>query len=261
MPGPVVAHDELAVGAAAPRPCRPAGSTSPRCRAGCRPRARARLGAPRTTVGSNAASNTTPGASAPRPLDGVLGELVEAHVLVARAVARSPRASSTRSATRSVISSSCADGVGEQRARARPAGARRPRAQQLDVRADARERRAQLVRGVGDELPLRADATRSSASSIAVEARGEPAELVVAARPRCGARGRASRLTSSAASVSRRTGRERRRGSPRTPSAAASAMPATATASRIRREPAERAVDLVERPRRPGRRARRGRHR
>ena len=58
-----------------------------------------------------------------------------------------------------------------------------PAREDLDVRLQAGERRAQLVRGVGHELPLRPARVLERAEHR-VEARRQPAELVVAGRGR-----------------------------------------------------------------------------
>ena len=62
----------------------------------------------------------------------------------------------------------------------------------LDVRAQARQRRPQLVRRVGDELPLRA-AESSSAASIVLKLAASRPSSSVAGRRRSAARGRGSR--------------------------------------------------------------------
>ena len=117
----------------------------------------------------------------------------------------SSRASSTRSPTSAVSSSSWAT---RSRAQALAvAGVRRPAARQhLEVRAQRGERRAQLVRGVGDELALRALRALER-----LEHRVERASP--GARPRrrrarrCGARGRAWWRRARRSSVSSATGR------------------------------------------------------
>ena len=85
-------------------------------------------------------------------------------------------------------------------------GRQLPLPQEVDVRAHRGQRRAQLVRRVGDEAPLRADRPLERREHL-VEARREAAELVVAARPST----RSVRLpvaaTLSAAAVRRRIGR------------------------------------------------------
>ena len=100
-------------------------------------------------------SKTTLGPVAPRALDRACGDEVEpdvlglGRVLLARARARPARRSapSSRRAARRTSASSCSRS---------PGGSAPSLREHLDVRAQARQRRAQLVRRVGDELPLRA---------------------------------------------------------------------------------------------------------
>ena len=76
----------------------------------------------------------------------------------------------------------------------------------LDVRAQARQRRAQLVRGVRDELPLRGARRLLERREHRVEAAREAARARPARRPRSARRGLRVSVTVSVASVSRRTG-------------------------------------------------------
>ena len=89
------------------------------------------------------------------------------------------RASSISSAISEVISPSCST-TSESSRLALLRRQRTVAGQHLDVRAEARQRRAQLVRRVGHELPLRAGRILERREHR-VEARREPAELVPAA--------------------------------------------------------------------------------
>ena len=77
--------------------------------------------------------------------------------------------------------------------------------ERLDVRAQARDRRAQLVAGVGDELALRLDRALERVER-GVEAAREPAELVLRRRRRSGATGSGSPAISSVRRVKRSIG-------------------------------------------------------
>ena len=114
-----------------------------------------------------------------RPLDRGRDEPVQPHVLDAGgASGSSSRASSTRSPTSAVSSSSWAT-----RSAAQPLavpGVRRAAAREhLEVRAQRGERRPQLVRGVGDELALRALGSLERLEHRVERAR-QAGELVVA---------------------------------------------------------------------------------
>ena len=140
----------------------------------------------------------------------------------------SSRASSTRSPTSVLSSSICARtsakhlgaGVGRQPAAA--VGLR----EQLEVGAQAGERRAQLVPGVGDQLGAGAAATPPATASICVEGRAQPGQLVVAGD---GDRRSSSsvRATRSAAAVAAApaAGRWSPRPSPANPASTTPAMP------------------------------------
>ena len=240
----VVAHGDLAVAHARPRPRRRAGSTSRRCRAGSRPRARVVAGTPcDERLARGRRRNATP------------GRLRRARS-TASAASRSSRTSSglrlraarrgrARPARRRAPSSRRAARPRRRAAaRAPPAAASSLACEHLDVRAQARQRRAQLVRGVGDELALRA-ARLLERGEHRVEARGEPAELVLGRRTRCAGRGRRVAVTllgGLGEPPDRRERGARRRASP---SAPASPIPPSATI-RIRSACAgERVVDLV----------------
>ncbi len=110
-------------------------------------------------------------------LDGVRGEEVEPHLLRLRRLPLAARElDQLGDEGRHLVQ--LLDDVSEQPLTL----ARRQRAlarQHLDVRSQARERRPQLVRRVGDELALRAGRLLERAEHR-VEARREPAELVVA---------------------------------------------------------------------------------
>ena len=108
------------------------------------------------------------------------------------------------------------------------------------------ERRPELVRRVRDELALGARRLLERREH-GVEARGEPAELVVPPTSIRSERSPVS-VTLSAVSVRRRTGASAARETT-SPSAAASATPESATRSRSEPEPRERVVDLGERAR------------
>ena len=98
-----------------------------------------------------------------------------------RAIASWPgaRASSTTSPTSSVISSSSSVTSATRRLRSSRVQVLAP-AQRLDVGPQRGERRAELVRGVRDQPPLRRFGALERGHHL-VEAGGEPAELVVAA--------------------------------------------------------------------------------
>ena len=100
-------------------------------------------------------SNATCGRVAARALDRGGHELVEPQRLGRLAGASPSRASSTRSPTSSPSSSSWATRSRRRRSRS-AAGSSRWRAEHLEVGAQRGQRRAQLVRRVGDELALRA---------------------------------------------------------------------------------------------------------
>ncbi len=102
----------------------------------------------------------------------------------AEVIGRSPRASSITSPISALSSSLCSSTSASSRWRSSSPSSS-PGHQHLDVRAQARDRRAQLVRGVGHELSLRAHrlverGTRAlEALDHRVEARGKLAHLVV----------------------------------------------------------------------------------
>ena len=115
-----------------------------------------------------------------------------------------PRASSTMSATSAVSSSSSSRMSARRLARSavrQPIGV----LERLDVGAQAGDRRAQLVAGVGHQVALRLDRALERVER-GVEAAREPRELVAAARRRSAARGRASAASSSVRRVKRATG-------------------------------------------------------
>ena len=173
-----------------PRSRRPAGSTSRRCRAGSRPRARSSPGTPRIIDSSSSGLKRDAGPVAACALDRVSRRRGRAGRPPARSAPghRARARPARRSAP--VISVSCS--VTSRRSCSRSLRRQRLVAgEHLDVRAQARQRRPQLVRRVGDELPLRARRVLERAEHR-VERRGEPRELVVAATRRSGARGRAS---------------------------------------------------------------------
>ena len=179
-----------------PRPGRPAGSTWPRCRAGCRPPARSSTGAPWTTDSSKSVSNSTPGAVAPGALDRVRGDQVEPNVLPARPPPRASPRAPARSARRSARSSR------RSARRRRGAAARAPRRTARSPRARTSMFVRRLVSGVRSSWEASATSCRcallesSSAAEHRVEARGEPAELVVRPRStRSAARGRRVSVT------------------------------------------------------------------
>ena len=234
--------------ARSPRPCRRAGSTWPRCRAGCRPRGRARPGAPRPPSARASVSKSTLGRSRRRARPQPRPRALEAHVLRLAPRARSPRASSTRSPTSVVISLELADDVGEQPL-ALACGSGR------SVGASTSMFVRRLVSGVRSSCDASATSwrcaarERSSASSIALNARASrPARR--RPRPRSAATGRAvARDPSSVASSA---------GAPAASAARATAQPSSA-ASAMPSEPRRRSgssscddsalVDLVQRPR------------
>ena len=159
---------------------------------------------------------------------------------------RPSRARSTRSPTSSVRSSSCALAAATtRRARARAGPSRG--AQQLDVRADRRQRRAQLVRGVGDELALGL-ARASSAASIVLNAR---ARRSISSSPPDGMRRDRSWVaaTCSAVAVSRAHRRDRARARRARAQPAGERDAAEADGRAGSAQPLERAVDLGERAR------------
>ena len=124
--------------------------------------------------------------------------------------------------------------------------------QDLDVRAQAGDGRAQLVRGVGDELALgvHGGVERAHRALERVEHRVEaaaPAGRSRLRRPaRCAGSGPACSATCSVASVRRLSGCTAAPATSR-PSSAASAMPPTSSSARIRRRRREQAVDFGQR--------------
>ena len=221
----------------------PSRSTSPRCRAGSRRPGRAGSVTPRTTDSERFARNATRGVrTRARP--------------IAAETSSSRRTSSTSCGLRAVDLDEVADEgrelldladhVGEELL-ALLLGQRLSAHEHLDVRAEARERRPQLVRRVGDELALRAhrlvERRRASALNAVARRPSSSRELVSIRRER-------SRVaaTSSATSVSWPTGRS---------AAAPTSMPRApamtdatdADDQEVGAEAAERVVDLVQRPR------------
>ena len=196
-----------------------------------------RRGTPRTTDSSSVGLNVTPGRCAAR---------ARRHRRRRGRAARppatcgspSPRARSTRSVTRRDSSSSCASTSREQRSRSSGASAF-GRAEQLDVRPQARQRRAQLVRRVGDELALRARRVLESG-----EHRVEAAPRAGRARrcrpPRRGGGGRRVSGDLLGRPVRRRIGASAARATAR-PSSAATPTPPQAT-SRSSSDPAREDV-------------------
>ena len=136
-------------------------------------------GTPRTSDGSSVGREGDAGAVAPGPLDRVGGDEVEPDVL---------------GLARRLVAAGELDELGDQRrhlgqllgdvAQQLLAVAGRQRlvaGEHLDVRAQARQRRPQLVRRVGDELALRARRVLERAEHR-VERRRQARELVVAGR-------------------------------------------------------------------------------
>ena len=115
----------------------------------------------------------------PRAADGVGGDEVEPDVLRLLGMLLRPRELDQLGDQRRHLAE-LLDHVAEQalpfRGRERALSG-----EDFDVRPQAGQRRAQLMRGVGDELPLGAARLLQSAEH-GVEARGETAELVLAAR-------------------------------------------------------------------------------
>ena len=178
MPGPVVADRQVAVPERHLDRAARAGSTSPRCRAGSRSRAR---GSPASRPSSSARArprNGHVGVVAHRAPDRVLREQVEPHLLERVVLLLAARQLGQLGDQRRhlgelrdhVVRAACSRSSG---------GRLGPRREHLDVRPQARQRRAQLVRRVLDELalPLLRLVERLEHR---VERRGEPAELVVA---------------------------------------------------------------------------------
>ena len=196
------------------------GAIEPRRRRPARARARAR------------SSNVDAGRVPARALDRGGDQPVEPHVLGRGASGSSSRASSTRSPTSALSSSSWATRSARSRSRSLGVG-RAAAGQHLEVRAQRGERRAQLVRGVGDELALRA-LTSLERLEHRVERGRQARDLVLALRRRSAARGRACVATCSAVSVSSTTGRIAVRVASRE-STTASAMPASASSPSAQR--------------------------
>jgi hypothetical protein len=110
------------------------------------------------------------------PLDDALGELVEADVLEMKVpLAAAGELDDVGDECCQLVELS---GDIAQEAFAVAFAQRDALAEEVDVRAQARERSAQFVRGVGDELPLRADRSLERVEH-GVERRPEAAELVV----------------------------------------------------------------------------------
>ena len=244
-PGAVVAHDDRPVRAPPARRRRRAGSTSRRCRADSRPRARCVAGTPRTNVSSRSVVNVTPArlrrarstASAATQVEAdVLG--LDAVLLAARELDEVPDEDGHLVELLDDVGEQALALLGRQRAFA---------CEHLDVRAQAGERRPQLVRGVRDELPLRARASRSSAPSIVLKL---PARRLSSSSPsRVDPLGRGRRVaaTCSVAAGQPADGRERGAGDEQ----AEPGRDGDAAARRSGSGPAdarERVVDLRERP-------------
>ncbi len=137
-----------------------------------------RAGTPRTSVGASSSANSgAPGRR--RARHRLLHELIEPHVLdrVGRLLlARQLDEVADQAAQLLQL----LDDVAQQPPPLLLGQPRRQR-QHLDVRAQARQRRAQLVRGVGDELPLAAD-RRLQRAEHRVEGARQPRDLVVGGR-------------------------------------------------------------------------------
>ena len=134
-----------------------------------------RSGTPSTTAGSSSRVNATSGAwRCARSIASATS--ASSRTSSGTGLGWSPRASSIRSATSAPSSSAwaCTSAI----TRARSAGSDRL-GEHLDVRAQRRHRRAQLVRGVGDELALGGDRALQRVEHR-VEARGQLADLVLA---------------------------------------------------------------------------------
>ena len=178
-------------------------STCPRSRAGSRRRARAAPGRRRPVVGSSARLERHLREARAGALDGLLDELVELHLVRSRR-ASSPRASSSRPPIRSRIS--CASRWRSANSRSRASRVEPVLLlQHVDVRLHARQRRTQLVRGVGDEAALRLDRVLECREHR-VERRAESRELAAAGPSGTRSLGSRVRAIRSAAAVSRSTG-------------------------------------------------------
>ena len=162
-----------------PRPRR--GSTWRRCRAGSRSRGRAARGRRGRPRGRGRSSKLSPRARRRARSTASRGELVEARrparSSAVRARARGPARRRRRPASVSSSSSSVTSSTIRSRS-ARSSSSAAP--ERLDVGPQRRQRRAQLVRGVGDQAPLRRLRALQRLHHL-VEARGQPPELVVAA--------------------------------------------------------------------------------
>ena len=136
-----------------------------------------RAGTPRTSVGCGDEPEADVVRVALGPLDGVGHEHVEAHVvLLGRRLAVARELDDVAHERRHLVE--LAVHVALELAAALVGQRSRPQ-QHLEVRAQARERRAQLVRRVGDELALGGDRLLERRQH-GVEAGGEPAQLVAA---------------------------------------------------------------------------------
>ena len=202
-PWPVIAHAQLAAVRARPRPSRRPRSTCRRSRAGSRRRAPSGRGSRRRRSARGRRSPTRPRGTACAPARPSSRRARRTGTALFSTCAP-PRASSSRPAMSERIScdsrwrssSSCSPLLGLEHDVA---------AQDVDVRLQARQRRAQLVRGVGDEAPLRLERLLERG-----EHRVERTHRGARARrcPPSGTRSLGSPVSAirSAAAVSRRTG-------------------------------------------------------
>ena len=239
-PGAVVADDDRAVCDRRPRPRRRAGSTWPRCRAGCRSPAPARPGRRGRPTRSRSVLNVTLGRCR-RVRSTASAATRSRRTSSGSAGSASPRASSISSAISAVISPICST-TSSSSCRARP---RRARGRSSGTSKFVRR----LVSGVRSSCEASATSCRcASLDSLEraehrVEAAREPAELVLAVR--LDPLGKVARLRDPLGRLRQpRTGASAARETI-SPSATASAIPTRPARIRNVREPGER----VGRPR------------
>ena len=177
-PGPVVADRERAVGEVDLDHARPGGLHLRALSSRFETARLMRSGSPLTTVGSSVARNATPSPARRSARSTSARTIWSRRTSSTTSLGLEPRASSTTSPTSAVSSSSSAMMSARRLSRSavgQPVGV----LEHLDVRAQARDRRAQLVARVGDEVALRLDRALERVERR-VEAARQARELVVA---------------------------------------------------------------------------------
>ena len=204
-----------------------------------------RSGSPLTTVGCRSTRNTTPSPARRSARSTSARTIWSMRTSSTTSLGFAPRASSTTSPTSAVSSSSSAMMSARRLARS-ASGSRSASCEHLDVGAQARDRRAQLVAGVGDEVALRLGRLLERVERR-VEAARQARELVLALdlQPlrEVGIRRSAPRSAGEA-----RHRRQRRRATT-PPSTAATRMPTAADGEQDSSSWRSDAVDLGQRAR------------